>query len=109
MSELDKNLEYVANFLKTRENVIIMAYKVPTEDMTKEDIVSKYRSQLINSIQNAGLKKGVVAPISAIHIDALPAGEFTYIKGWCRMVDAQGNAAEKERKRTEEKGIEWLS
>ena len=107
--ELYKNLEYVANFLKTRENVIIIAYKVPTEHVAKEDVVRKYRSEMINALQRTGLRKGVTAPLSAIHIDALPAGDFTYIKGWFRLIDAQGKPAEKERERAKEEDIEWLN
>lgn len=84
-------LDRLQSFMRAREDIIAIAYRVPTENLAKDGHVAKYRGELILSIQKLGQSRGQTISTQHIHIDALPLGHETLIKAWALMKNVGGN------------------
>ncbi len=84
-------LDTFHSFIRAREDIIAISYRVPTEKLAKEGIVARYKGQMITAIQNHARNRGQIISVQHIHIEALPMGEETYIKAWAQMRNVEGN------------------
>lgn len=89
-------LNTLHSFMKARDDIITIAYRVPTTNLTKDGLVTKYRSQMISAIQNFARNRGQIISVQHIHVDALPLGSETLIKAWALMDDVGGKVKRKD-------------
>jgi len=73
-------LDRLHSFMKARDDIVAVAYRVPTVNLAKDGLVAKYRGEMISAIQNFGRNRGQIISVQHIHIDALPLGSETLIK-----------------------------
>lgn len=84
-SDEQYGLDLYHGFMRSDEDVIAISYRVNTGNIAKEDIVKKYKSQMISALMKAGRKKGLSIPIQQIKFQALPLGEDSIIKAYALM------------------------
>ena len=99
------SLDQYHSFMKAHDDIIAISYQVPTANLAKDGLVSKYRGEMITAIQNFARKKGQIVSVQHISIDVLPMGSETIIKAWAHMRDVDGKV--KRRDSTPEDPMDW--
>jgi len=87
---IEYSLNRLSDFLKSDDEIVAVCFQVETSNLTKESIVIKYKSQIINILQDAARRRRKMINPDKIYIKALPLGEETYIKGWFKLEDVVG-------------------
>ncbi len=84
------SLDQYHSFMKARDNIIAISYRVPTANLAKDGLVAKYRGEMITAIQKYGRNRGQIISTQHISIDVLPMGSETIIKAWALVKDVEG-------------------
>jgi len=98
-------LDRLHSFMRARDDIITIAYRVPTVNLTKDGLVAKYRGEMISAIQNFVRNRRQIISVQHIHIDALPLGSEALIKAWAYMKDVGGKV--KRRNAPPEDPLDW--
>jgi len=69
---------------------MVIAYRVPTSTIANEDIIRRYKSEMIRAIDLAGRNAGYIPDLNKVIIKALPFGTETVIKAYYKLSDAIG-------------------
>jgi len=83
-------LDVMSSFMRSNEDIIAVAYRIPTGQLGREDIINKYKSRIMTALQQAGRNKGLVLPVEHIEFKCLPLGDETLLKGTCLRRNAIG-------------------
>jgi len=87
------------NFIKTIDDIIVVVYEVPTNELTGEDQIRNWRLGLEAALVQAANKRRLVITRDKFHLKALPQGEMTLIKGYFKMEDVIGGAGKEQHTR----------
>jgi hypothetical protein len=87
-SEEQYGLDLYHGFMRSDEDVIAISYRVNTGNIAKEEIVNKYKSQMISALMKVGRRRGVTIPVQQIRFQALPLGEDSIIKAYALVRSA---------------------
>jgi len=103
-SDFDKlkaiSYEAYVRFIKSIDDIIVVVYEVPTSRLTSEDQIRNWRLGLETALIKAANDRRLFVSRDKFHLEALPQGEMTLIKGYFKMEDVTGGAGKEQHERS---------